>query len=183
MQYFSPQRRRTVARHDSDRNIDGSIVQLDDLARVDSTVSQLQPPTFEQSEHDIILRRQRSRNSASNVKHFTAPSRFSSENEAWEFAGWGRVESMSVSPSDLQRAREAIEEERTRVKPLNHWVASAVDANAVFGSVFYSLPAVVAVAGVLSPISLVVAMLLLFTIRPVGPLSRLSTELTFPYRS
>uniref|UniRef100_V5EGM9 AAAP amino acid permease n=2 Tax=Kalmanozyma brasiliensis (strain GHG001) TaxID=1365824 RepID=V5EGM9_KALBG len=50
---------------------------------------------------------------------------------------------------------------------LGQWKASAIAGNAVTGSVFYALPAVVAVSSVLSPISILIACLLLYPFRPV----------------
>ncbi len=50
---------------------------------------------------------------------------------------------------------------------LGQWKASAIAGNAVTGSVFYALPAVVAVSSVLSPISMLVACLLLYPFRPI----------------
>ncbi len=86
---------------------------------------------------------------------------------AWEFAGWGSISLLEL-PSDPP-SQSAAEPAASTPQPvqLGQWKASAIAGNAVTGSVFYALPAVVAVSSVLSPISMLVACLLLYPFRPI----------------
>ncbi|KDN52823.1 hypothetical protein K437DRAFT_149115 [Tilletiaria anomala UBC 951] len=90
--------------------------------------------------------------------------------KAWEFAGWGSMSLLELSPSSYQLAREAIN--RRPKRDLGQWRAAAIAGNAITGSVFYSLPAVLGVAGVYAPISLLIACAL------IGPFRPLMLELT-----
>ncbi|SJX60084.1 uncharacterized protein SRS1_11398 [Sporisorium reilianum f. sp. reilianum] len=84
---------------------------------------------------------------------------------AWEFAGWGSISLLELPPSDANADNLTT----TEPKPLQlgQCRASAIAGNAVTGSVFYALPAVVAVSSVLSPISILIACLLLYPFRPI----------------
>lgn len=84
---------------------------------------------------------------------------------AWEFAGWGSISLLELPPSISRSDTTAIHEPRPL--QLGQWKASAIAGNAVTGSVFYALPAVVVVSSVLSPISILIACLLLYPFRPV----------------
>ncbi|TKY90086.1 hypothetical protein EX895_000084 [Sporisorium graminicola] len=84
---------------------------------------------------------------------------------AWEFAGWGSISLLELPASPLNS-----DNPRTAQPPrlqFGQWKASALAGNAVTGSVFYALPAVVAVSSVLSPISILIACLLLYPFRPI----------------
>lgn len=107
-----------------------------------------QPPSFAESQFDIILRRQHTRNTASGgLKLSSAPSRFLNLSDAFEFAGWGTVSYLELSAENLQHGELSVLEDVHR-PILGVWMASAVAANEVLGGVFYALPPVVAVAGV-----------------------------------
>ena len=89
---------------------------------------------------------------------------------AWEFAGWGSMSLLELSPKLYQDARQAMDARPKR--DLGALRAAAIAGNAITGSVFYSLPAVLSAAGVYAPISLFVACLL------IGPFRPLMLELT-----
>ncbi|KLO06622.1 hypothetical protein SCHPADRAFT_923138 [Schizopora paradoxa] len=129
--------------------------------------SSIHPPSFSESQFDVILRRQRPRSRKHNGLKVTAtPSRFVHACDHFEFAGWGSVSYLDLTPEDISfgEAKCKIVAEAPTVGP---WTASAVAANDVCGSVFYAFPAVVAVAGVYSPVSLFIATLILFLWRPI----------------
>lgn len=110
--------------------------------------SSTHPPSFSESQFDVILRRQRVRNRKHNGLKVTAtPSRFVHACDHFEFAGWGSVSYLDLTPEDISlgEAKCKTEAEAPVVGP---WTASAVAANDVCGSVFYAFPAVVAVAGI-----------------------------------
>jgi len=107
------------------------------------------PPSFNDAQFGIILRRQRQRPADnSGLKSYPAfPSRFVNLSDAFEFSGWGSVTQLKLERDDFTVARERIEEKK-RSQVLGQFTASALAGNAVLGSVFYALPAVVAVGGV-----------------------------------
>ncbi|KAG2134799.1 amino acid permease-domain-containing protein [Suillus clintonianus] len=94
------------------------------------------------------------------------PSRFLNLTNDFEFAGWGSIFHLTLAPEDICQGeveRKFFREQQV----LGQFTASALAANDILGGVFYTLPSVVAVAGVYSPISLFVAALTLFLWRPV----------------
>nr|CDI51008.1 conserved hypothetical protein [Melanopsichium pennsylvanicum 4] len=84
---------------------------------------------------------------------------------AWEFAGWGSISLLELPPTPSNVNNDS--DQQSKHLQLGQWKASAIAGNAVTGSVFYALPAVVAVSSVLSPISILIACLLLFPFRPI----------------
>lgn len=85
---------------------------------------------------------------------------------AWEFAGWGSISLLELPDSPTSNSNSADTAEAKQLQ-LGQLKASAIAGNAVTGSVFYALPAVVAVSSVLSPISILIACLLLYPFRPI----------------
>ncbi|KAJ3877659.1 AAAP amino acid permease [Lentinula edodes] len=125
------------------------------------------PPSFDESQFDVILRRQRVRPPLGpSRKSTTIPSRFLNLSNEFEFAGWGSFINLRLEASDYE-AGEARIKMNDGMKILGQFTASALAGNAVLGSVFYALPAVVGVASVYSPISLFIATLTLFVWRPI----------------
>ncbi|TFK19141.1 amino acid permease [Coprinopsis marcescibilis] len=126
------------------------------------------PPSFRDSQFDVILRRQRYRPSDnSGLKDYAVvPSRFINLSNSFEFAGWGSITRIRLSQKEYQAADETLRR-RQRERVLGQFTASALAGNAVLGSVFYAFPAVVVVAGAYSPISLFIATLVLFLWRPM----------------
>lgn len=133
----------------------------------------------------MILRRQRTRLPyGEGVKSTAIPSRFFHSPNTFEFSGWGTLSQIELEQPDLVKGEEDVQDAR-RAITLGQFTASALAGNAVLGSVFYALPAVVAVAGVLyeplriryflfpyslcfsSPISLFVSTLVMFLWRPI----------------
>ncbi|GAA5832315.1 hypothetical protein JCM11251_006406 [Rhodosporidiobolus azoricus] len=88
---------------------------------------------------------------------------------AWEFAGWGSCSYLELGEDEVERARERRRGEMRRdgEGSLGPWLASGVAGVAVAGSPLYAFPALVAVASVYSPISLLIATLLLSFWRPI----------------
>lgn len=98
---------------------------------------------------NVILRRQHSRSQPfGGIKLTTSPSRFHNLSNDFEFAGWGSVSHLQLREDQIMDGEVSVQSEK-HVPPLGAWMASAVAANEVFGSVFYAFPAVVLVAGVL----------------------------------
>ncbi|KNZ79290.1 hypothetical protein J132_03765 [Termitomyces sp. J132] len=94
------------------------------------------------------------------------PSRFLHLSNDFEFAGWGSLMRMTLTEDDRKEGESRLQEIR-RQSVLGQFTASALAGNAVLGSVFYALPAVVVVSSVYSPISLFIATLVLFLWRPI----------------
>lgn len=84
---------------------------------------------------------------------------------SYEFAGWGEMSMLEVTPSEMTAARRRVEERV--VKPsslLGQFRATAIAGNAVTGSIFYALPSIFAVAGIWTPVCLVLAALLIIPV-------------------
>ncbi|KAJ7057403.1 hypothetical protein C8F01DRAFT_1256655 [Mycena amicta] len=126
------------------------------------------PPSFTESRFDIILRRQRQRPpDGGGIKQPLVPaSRFLNLSASFEFAGWGSLTRLKLTTEEHSSGERRLQEIR-RGRVLGQWLGAALPGNAVLGSVFYALPAVVAVSGVYSPISLFVATLTPFLWRPI----------------
>ncbi|KAG1719182.1 amino acid permease-domain-containing protein, partial [Suillus lakei] len=123
------------------------------------------PPRLTRSQFDIVLRRQRSRKQGK-PKFTAVPSRFLNLTNDFEFAGWGSISHLTLAPEDICQGKVELNFFQEQ-QVLGQFAASALAANDILGGVFYTLPSVVAVAGVYSPISLFVAALTLFLWRPV----------------
>ncbi|KAF8183234.1 amino acid permease-domain-containing protein [Mycena galopus ATCC 62051] len=124
-------------------------------------------PTFRESQSDgIILRRQRQRpEGGGGTKHTAFPSsRFLNLSRDFEFAGWGSFSRITFTADDRAVAEEKCAH---RTKLLGQGTASALAGNAVLGGVFYTLPAVLSVSGVYSPIALFASTLTPFLWRPM----------------
>ncbi|KAJ7652948.1 AAAP amino acid permease [Mycena rosella] len=93
-------------------------------------------------------------------------SRFLNLSSDFEFAGWGSFARLKLTTEDHTIGEERLQNLR-RARLLGQFTGTALPGNAVLGSVFYALPAVVAVSGVYSPISLFVATLTPFLWRPI----------------
>lgn len=104
------------------------------------------PPTFQESQFDVILRRQRRRGTG-DLKLTTVPSRFLNLSNAFEFSGWGSTVKTKLDPAAEEAGQERVQRLKDQ-KILGQFTASALAGNAVLGSVFYALPAVVGVASI-----------------------------------
>ncbi|KAG6860603.1 hypothetical protein C0995_009424 [Termitomyces sp. Mi166 len=125
------------------------------------------PPSFRESQFDIIFRRQRLRPRDGGGRKLPGlPSRFLHLPNDFEFAGWGSLTRINLTEDDRKAGENRLQEIR-RQNVFGQFTASALAGNAVLGSVFYALPAVVAVSSVYSPISLFIATLILFLWRPI----------------
>ncbi|KAM0747576.1 hypothetical protein T439DRAFT_305359 [Meredithblackwellia eburnea MCA 4105] len=161
-------------------------------------------PSYAESQFDTIIRRQRIRPQgalkipAGHEKLFRIPSNSAREQQdssphsngsgeeehlphvihPWEFSGWGCMAHLESTSEEFDLAeKRRLEEERKRgVGAMGRWMATGVAGVAVAGSPFYAFPPVVAVAGVYSPISLLIAGLLLSFWRPI--MSGLASALT-----
>lgn len=83
--------------------------------------------------------------------------------DGWPFAGWGSMSLLELSAASWQGADALLAARPDRV--LGTLRAAAVAGNAVTGSIFYTLPAVVAAAGMWSPVSLLLACVLIAPFR------------------
>jgi hypothetical protein len=98
----------------------------------------------------VVLRHQSSSDPSwnSDIKLTTSPSRYHNLSNDFEFARWGTIKRLEPTKEQIRIGDEIVQADRSTSLP-GPWVASAVAANEVFGSVFYAFPAVVIVAGVL----------------------------------
>ncbi|KIJ64677.1 hypothetical protein HYDPIDRAFT_111242 [Hydnomerulius pinastri MD-312] len=130
-----------------------------------STALSTLPPSFDESQFDIVLRRQRIR-SKGKPKFTAVPSRFLNLTNDFEFAGWGSIFQITLSQDDLSHGDKALSHFRSQ-QVLGQFEASALAANDILGGVFYTLPSVFAISSVNSPLSMFVATLTLFLWRPI----------------
>ncbi|KAF7800165.1 hypothetical protein EIP86_011412 [Pleurotus ostreatoroseus] len=111
--------------------------------------SAIAPPSFEHSQFDIILRHQRQRpRGGGGTKYTAVPSRFLHLSNVFEFSGWGTLQYLDLTTENASQAREQEEKISTKADSLGQFTASALAGNAVLGSVFYALPAVVAASSI-----------------------------------
>ncbi|TCD62055.1 hypothetical protein EIP91_007531 [Steccherinum ochraceum] len=137
----------------------------------------LRPPSFQSSRFDIVLRRQHLRpKEGGGLKQTAVPSRFLNLSNTFEFAGWGTLTRLDLATDDIHKGDGDIQEAR-RERSLGQFTAAALAGNAILGSVFYALPAVVVVSNVYSPISLFSATLIMFLWRPI--MEELASALPF----
>ncbi|KAI6165303.1 amino acid permease-domain-containing protein [Pisolithus thermaeus] len=94
------------------------------------------------------------------------PSQFLNLTNDFEFAGWGTISKVILTPGDLSHGKDTWCNYHNQ-QVLGRFEASALAANDILGGVFYTLPSVFAISGVYSPISLLVAALSLFLWRPI----------------
>jgi hypothetical protein len=102
------------------------------------------PPSFCESQFDIILRRRRPRHV---LKFSNVPSRFLNLSNDFEFAGWGGITRLQLTSEDHARGEEKLRSVAEQ-KILGQFMASGLAGNDILGGVFYTIPAVVAAAGV-----------------------------------
>jgi hypothetical protein len=103
-------------------------------------------PSFHQSQYDVVLRRQRAHQEGK-PKFTAVPSRFLNLTNDFEFAGWGSISRLKLTPEDI--CQGALEQTSFRDQQvLGQFTASALAANDILGGIFYTLPSVVVVAGV-----------------------------------
>ncbi|KAJ9122139.1 hypothetical protein QFC24_004367 [Naganishia onofrii] len=125
---------------------------------------QARPPSFARSEFETIVRHLRNR---SPYKAATSKPKFPDNLDyAWQFAGWGQLSYLDLTKQELKEAEVRLAVELDRPK-LDQYRATSIAGNAVWGSVFYSLPAICAVADIYSPICMAVACSILFLFRPI----------------
>jgi len=105
------------------------------------------PPSFRQSQFDIVLRRQRTRPPEGGLKISDLPSRFLNLSNHFEFAGWGSVVKLNLEEGDYAKGQKVLENIKGE-KVMGYLVASALAGNDLLGGVFYTLPAVFAVSSV-----------------------------------
>lgn len=103
-------------------------------------------PLFDQSHFDIVLRRQHCRKEGK-PKFTAVPSRFLNLTNDFEFAGWGSISHLTLTPEDTCQGEVDLNLFREE-QVLGQFTASALAANDILGGVFYTLPSVVALAGV-----------------------------------
>ncbi|KAF8843445.1 hypothetical protein BDN67DRAFT_945384 [Paxillus ammoniavirescens] len=135
------------------------------IGNAEPTACSALPPSFYDSQFDIILRRQRTR-ATGQPKFRAVPSRFLNLTNDFEFAGWGSIFRIVLSQEDLEHGKSTLRDLHSQ-QVLGQLEASALAANDIFGGVFYTIPNVFAVSGVFSPLSMFLATLTLFLWRPI----------------
>ena len=91
------------------------------------------PPTFENAQFDIILRRQRQRPKEGGIKVNTVPSRFLNLSDNFEFAGWGSYATIKLSGDEHKEGERKVQGIQGQ-KVLGQFLSSALAGNAVLGA-------------------------------------------------
>ncbi|CED82554.1 Amino acid/polyamine transporter I [Phaffia rhodozyma] len=129
------------------------------------------PPSFERSEFETIVRRLKTQTQPGSLKRKKVGGALNTEDvgldDDWEFAGWGSVAYIPLSPSAVLQAEQKVLSRLDTNNLLGQFKATSVAGNAVFGSVFYSLPALCQTGKVLSPLSMMIACLILLLWRGI----------------
>jgi hypothetical protein len=81
------------------------------------------------------------------LKLTTIPSRFLNLSNDFEYANWGSVTHLKLDNENLSRGKETLEHAEQN-QCLGQFTASALTGTPVLGGIFYTLPAVIGVAGV-----------------------------------
>lgn len=160
-------------------SVELSTLGLRERTRQSHSQVDLESPSYGESQYETIIRRQRIRSNPNALKiphrdltkiisnddnenDFSPPaSLFPEVLHEFDFAGWGSFSYLEVSAEDITSSTE-VESRATRSRGdgvLNTWTATGVAGAAVAGSPFYVFPALVGVAGIYSPISLLIGTL------------------------
>ena len=84
---------------------------------------------------------------------------------SWPFAGWGSMMMLELSRHELEESQARL---NSGPQPALEWArAASIAGNALTGSVFYSIPAVLAACAIFTPLSLLLAIVLLWPFRPI----------------
>jgi hypothetical protein len=106
-------------------------------------------PSFEAAQYDVVLRRQRQRlPQGGGTKLPDVPSRFLNLSGDFEFAGWGTISHLILSEEQIRDGEEVVRRKRDQ-RILGQFVASAFPGNGILGGIYYTVPAILAVSGVL----------------------------------
>ncbi|KAL5635173.1 hypothetical protein ACGC1H_003014 [Rhizoctonia solani] len=146
----------------SDKLIAEQAAALDSrMQDIESGIESQPPPSFAQSEFETIIRRQKV---DGHHKLVPTPSRFPRIAKEWEFSGWGKVLYIEIKDEQLEAAHQRMSEPEVQ---MGQFRSSSISGNGVVGSIFYAFPAVAAVASIFSPLSLLIACLILTIYRPI----------------
>ncbi|KAK0434687.1 hypothetical protein EV421DRAFT_1717280 [Armillaria borealis] len=109
----------------------------------------MEPPNFHNSHNDAIqVCRHRNRpKDSEGLKSTTVPSYFLNLSGEFEFAVWSSLFQFTLDTKERD-AGELCVRNASNTKVFGQFAASALAGNAVLGSVFYALPAAVAVPSI-----------------------------------
>lgn len=130
-----------------------------------STNRAVRTPSYQQSQYETVIRRQRIHNALKIPQRlYRTATMDSNEDEnaegnssyppktvhEWEFSGWGTMTFSEVSEDEVRKAQVVRENERRKAGEgsLGAWRAAGVAGVAVAGSPLYAFPALVGVAGI-----------------------------------
>ncbi|QRW24141.1 amino acid permease [Rhizoctonia solani] len=120
-------------------------------------------PDFSESHFETAARRPRTRENR-DLKITSSPSRFTHIGNGWELSNWGSVSCLELTPGQMLQAHARINKPE---RQMGQFRSSSLSGNGIVGSAFYTFPAMAAVASIFSPISLLVACLIMTIYRPI----------------
>ncbi|CAE6465352.1 unnamed protein product [Rhizoctonia solani] len=120
-------------------------------------------PTFVDSQFETAAPRQRT-GSGQGLKFTSSPSRFIHISNEWERSGWGSVSCLELTVEQLHQAHVRMNQPE---RQMGQFRSSSLSGNGILGSAFYTFPAMAAVASIFSPLSLLIASLIMTIYRPI----------------
>ncbi|CAE6421150.1 unnamed protein product [Rhizoctonia solani] len=120
-------------------------------------------PAFVEPQFETAARRPGTRPDRE-LKLTSSPSRFHHIGNEWEYSGWGSVSCLEFTVDQLQQAHIRINQPE---RQMGQFRSSSLSGNGILGSAFYTFPAMAAVASIFSPLSLLIASLIMTIYRPI----------------
>ncbi|CAE6531633.1 unnamed protein product [Rhizoctonia solani] len=120
-------------------------------------------PDFVESQFQTAARRQGT-GPNQELKTTSSPSRFPHIGNEWEVSGWGSVSCLELTMDELHQAHARLNQPE---RQMGQFRSSSLSGNGIVGSAFYTFPAMAAVASIFSPLSLLIASLIMTIYRPI----------------
>ncbi|CAE6430092.1 unnamed protein product [Rhizoctonia solani] len=120
-------------------------------------------PAFVEPQFETVARRPGTRPDRE-LKLTSSPSRFLHIGNEWEYSCWGSVSCLELTVDQLQQAHIRINQPE---RQMGQFRSSSLSGNGILGSAFYTFPAMAAVASIFSPLSLLIASLIMTIYRPI----------------
>ncbi|CEL61526.1 hypothetical protein RSOLAG1IB_10099 [Rhizoctonia solani AG-1 IB] len=120
-------------------------------------------PGFSESQFETAVSGPRIEGSRE-LKMNSTPSRFAHIENGWELSNWGSVSCLELTPGQMLEAHSRINKPERQI---GQFRSSSLSGNGIVGSAFYTFPAMAAVASIFSPLSLLIACLIMTIYRPI----------------
>ncbi|CUA70431.1 Receptor-type tyrosine-protein phosphatase eta [Rhizoctonia solani] len=119
-------------------------------------------PVFVEPQFETAALRQRA--GPGQELKYTSASRFLNISDEWERSGWGSVTYLELTTEQLNQAHIRMNQPE---RQMGQFRSSSLSGNGILGSAFYTFPAMATVASIFSPLSLLIASLIMTIYRPI----------------